>query len=165
MNTIESIKTLNGRDLYIGLVQSRFNEPIVNQMVMACLKELANLGVTPDKVDTASVPGALEIPLMLQTMALTGRYDALIAIGAVIRGETYHFEVVSNESCRGVSEVALHTGVPVANGILTTNSDEQALARVEDKGADCARVAVEMALLIASVTKRTGRASHAKESA
>jgi 6,7-dimethyl-8-ribityllumazine synthase len=165
MNNIALKKPLNGHGLHMGLVKSRFNEPIVDQMVAACLKELATLGVSPDKVDTASVPGALEIPLLLQSMALTGRYDALIAIGAVIRGETYHFEVVSNESCRGVSEVALHTGVPVANGILTTNSNEQALARVEEKGADCARVAVEMALLIASVTNHSGRVSQAKDAA
>jgi 6,7-dimethyl-8-ribityllumazine synthase len=163
MNNIALNTPLNGHGLHIRLVQSRFNEPIVNQMVTACIKELAALGVSPDTIDTASVPGALEIPLLLQSMALTGRYDALIAIGAVIRGETYHFEVVSNESCRGVSEVALHTGVPIANGILTTNTDEQALARVEEKGADCARVAVEMALLIASVTNRGGRASQVKE--
>jgi 6,7-dimethyl-8-ribityllumazine synthase len=104
----------------------------------------------------------LEIPLVLQSMALTDHYDALIAIGAVIRGETYHFEVVSNESCRGVSEVALHTGVPIANGILTTNTDEQALARVEEKGADCARVAVEMANLLSTIA---GRPVRSKESA
>ncbi|MCA3000812.1 MAG: 6,7-dimethyl-8-ribityllumazine synthase [Rhodocyclaceae bacterium] len=165
MNNIALKTPLDGHGLHIGLVQSRFNEPIVNQMVAACLKELAVLGVSPEKVDAASVPGALEIPLLLQSMALTGRYDALIAIGAVIRGETYHFEVVSNESCRGVSEVALHTGVPIANGILTTNTDEQALARVEEKGADCARVAVEMALLIASVTNHSDRVSQAKDAA
>ena len=163
MNNIALKDPLDGRGLCIGLVQSRFNEPIVNQMVAACLKELTSLGVELANVDTASVPGALEIPLVLQSMALTGRYDALVAIGAVIRGETYHFEVVSNEACRGVSEVALHTGVPIANGILTTNSDDQALARVDEKGADCARVAVEMARLIKSVTSGTDRLRQTKE--
>jgi 6,7-dimethyl-8-ribityllumazine synthase len=146
--------SLNGAKLQIGVLQSRFNEPIVNQMVAACIAELQKLGVADADITHASVPGALEIPLALQAMALTGEYDALIAIGAVIRGETYHFEVVSNESCRGVSDVALETGVPIANGILTTNTDEQALARVEEKGADCARVAVEMANLLGALAKK-----------
>ena len=147
-NLMATTNLLDGRGLKIGLVQSRFNAPVVAKMVAACLQELARLGVASDDVTRASVPGALEIPLTLQTMALSGDYDALVAIGAVIRGETYHFEVVSNESCRGVGEVALQTGVPIANGILTTNTDEQALARVDEKGADCARVAVEMARLL-----------------
>ncbi len=154
--------SLAGQGLKIGVVHSRFNEPVVNQMVASCLKTLLALGVAEADVDVANVPGALEIPLVLQTMALTHRYDALIAIGAVIRGETYHFEVVSNESCRGVSEVALHTGVPIANGILTTNTDEQALARVDEKGADCAKVAVEMANLLERIASRAARS---KESA
>ncbi|MFN7220230.1 MAG: 6,7-dimethyl-8-ribityllumazine synthase, partial [Burkholderiales bacterium] len=97
-----------------------------------------------------------EIPLALQTMAMQQRFDALIAIGAVIRGETYHFEVVSNESCRGVTDVSLQTGVPIANGILTTNTDEQALARVVEKGQDCARVAVEMANLMRDIDAEAG---------
>jgi 6,7-dimethyl-8-ribityllumazine synthase len=134
--------------LTLGLVHSRFNEPIVKRMVAACTAELARLGVDAEGLTTVSVPGALEIPIALQTMAISGQYDALIAIGAVIRGDTYHFEVVSNESCRGVMDVSLQTGVPIANGILTTNTDEQALARVDEKGADCARVAVEMAQLV-----------------
>jgi 6,7-dimethyl-8-ribityllumazine synthase len=139
---------MNASNLNLGLVHSRFNEPIVDKMVAACVAELSRLGVGGQALTTISVPGALEIPIALQTMAISGRYDALIAIGAVIRGDTYHFEVVSNESCRGVMDVSLQTGVPVANGILTTNTDEQALARVEEKGADCARVAVEMAQLV-----------------
>ena len=146
----------NGRNLKIGVVSSRFNEPVVNKMVDACLQELARLGVADDDITCANVPGALEIPLALQAMALSGDYDALIAIGAVIRGETYHFEVVSNESCRGVGEVTLQTGVPIANGILTTNTDQQALARVDEKGADCARVAVEMARLVACIAHHGG---------
>ncbi len=163
-NLIATTNLLDGRGLKIGLVQSRFNVPVVNKMVDACLQELTRLGVTDDDIARASVPGALEIPLALQAMALSGDYDALIAIGAVIRGETYHFEVVSNESCRGVSEVALQTGVPIANGILTTNTDEQALARVDEKGADCARVAVEMARLVNRITHH-GRSGSNKESA
>lgn len=152
MNKLAS--SLAGRGLKIGLVQSRFNAPIVDKMVAACLTELTRLGVVDGDIDCASVPGALEIPLALQAMAMTNAYDALIAIGAVIRGETYHFEVVSNESCRGVTDVSLQTGVPIANGILTTNTDEQALERVAEKGADCAKVAVEMAHLIAVIAKK-----------
>jgi len=157
-------ESVDGRNLKIGVVQSRFNEPVVNKMVDACLQELARLGVADDDVTCASVPGALEIPLALQVMALSGDFDALIAIGAVIRGETYHFEVVSNESCRGVGAVALQTGIPIANGILTTNTDEQALARVDEKGADCARVAVEMARLVNRIAQH-GRSGSNKESA
>ena len=118
----------------------------------ACLAELQKHGVGPDAIDLVSVPGALEIPVVLQTMAHTQKYHALIAIGAVIRGETYHFEIVANESCRGVMDVTLQTGVPIANGILTVNTDEQALARTVEKGADCARVAIEMAQIIKAVS-------------
>jgi 6,7-dimethyl-8-ribityllumazine synthase len=138
-------QNLAGGGLRIGIVQSRFNEPIVKQMNVACLNALLAHGVAADDIHHVSVPGALEIPLTLQTMALTDQYDALIAIGAVIRGETYHFEIVSNDSSRGVMDVMLETGIPVANGILTCNTDEQALARVAEKGADCATAAIEMA--------------------
>ena len=136
---------LDGRQLRIGIVQSRFNEPIVIGMLNACVAELQKYGVATESIDHVSVPGALEIPVVLQTMAFTKKYDALIAIGAVIRGETYHFEVVANESCRGVMDAALETGMPIANGILTVDTDEQALARTVEKGADCARAAIEMA--------------------
>ena len=142
---------LDGRHLRIGIVQSRFNEPVVSGLLSACVAELQKYGVDPEAIDHVSVPGALEIPVVLQTMAHTQKYDALIAIGAVIRGETYHFELVSNESCRGVMEVTLETGVPIANGILTVNTDEQALARTIEKGADCARVAIEMALTLKAI--------------
>ena len=114
--------------------------------------ELQKNGVNPASIDHVSVPGALEIPVALQTMAHTQNYDALIAIGAVIRGDTYHFEVVSNESCRGVMDATLETGVPIANGILTVDSDEQAMARVHEKGADCARAAIEMAHTLRTIT-------------
>ncbi len=146
MNIIAS--SLDGAGLKIGIVHSRFNAPIVEKMLAACVAELLRLGVADSNIDCAGVPGALEIPLVLEAMAMTDEYDALIAIGAVIRGETYHFEVVSNESCRGVTNVALQTGIPIANGILTTNTEEQALARVEEKGVDCAQVAIEMANLL-----------------
>jgi 6,7-dimethyl-8-ribityllumazine synthase len=146
--------SLNGAGLRVGVVQSRFNEPVVNKMVAACLAELLRLGMVEDDIEHVSVAGALEIPQALHTMALLHRYDSLVAIGAVIRGETYHFEVVSNESCRGVMNVALETGVPIANGILTVDTDEQALARVEEKGADCAKVAVEMGNLMRALAER-----------
>lgn len=149
---MNSIKTnLDGNHLRIGIVQSRFNEAIVAGMLNACVAELQKHGVDAAAIDHVSVPGALEIPVALQTMALTHAYDALIAIGAVIRGETYHFEIVANESCRGVMDATLETGVPIANGILTVDSDEQALARTAEKGADCARVAIEMAHTIKTI--------------
>jgi 6,7-dimethyl-8-ribityllumazine synthase len=144
-------QNLSGAGLRIGVVQSRFNEPIVKQMNVACLNALLAHGVAADDILHVSVPGALEIPLTLQTMGLTDQYDALIAIGAVIRGETYHFEIVSNDSSRGVMDVMLETGVPIANGILTCNTDEQALARVAEKGADCAKAAIEMANVLRAI--------------
>ena len=128
----------------LGIVSSRFNEDIAAQLVSRAKAEAARLGVT--QVVVESVPGALEIPLALQWMAQSGRFDALVAVGAVIRGETYHFEIVANESARGVMEVALEYGVPVGNGILTTDDERQAEARL-DKGAEAVRVAVEMAKL------------------
>ena len=137
---------LSGAGLRIGIVSSRFNEEIVAKLVARADDELASLKVRAEDVTRTSVAGALEIPLALQWMAQSGRFDALVAIGAVIRGDTYHFEVVSNESARGLMDVALEFGIPVANGILTTDDEEQALARA-DKGAEAVRVAVEMARL------------------
>ena len=124
----------------IGIVASRFNEAVCGELVA---RAVAAAAAANAEVTVERVPGALEIPLALQWMAQSGRYDALVAIGAVIRGETYHFEVVSNESARGVMDVALECGIPVANGILTTDTDEQAAARL-DKGAEAVRVALEM---------------------
>lgn len=137
---------LSGAGLRIGIVSSRFNEEIVAKLAARADDELAKLKVRAEDVTRTSVAGALEIPLALQWMAQSGRFDALVAIGAVIRGDTYHFEVVSNESARGVMDVALEFGIPVANGILTTDDEEQALARA-DKGAEAVRVAIEMARL------------------
>jgi len=145
--------SLNGAGLRVGVVASRFNEAIVAKLVERANQELKQLGVNPEDVTHVSVAGALEIPLALQWMAQSGRYDALAAIGAVIRGDTYHFEVVANESARGVMDVALEFGIPVANGILTTDDETQALARV-DKGAEAVRVAVEMARLHARLAER-----------
>lgn len=137
----------DGEALRIGIVQSRFNEPVCTALREACLAELARLGVNDDDIVLCSVPGALEIPFVLHRMAGTGSFDALIALGAVIRGETYHFELVANESGRGIQGVATEFGVPVANAVLTTNTDEQAMVRAPVKGAEAARVAIEMARL------------------
>lgn len=134
--------------MHVGIVLSRFNSDIGEGLLNACKNELLNLGVESDNITIATVPGALETPLILQHMALSEKYDALIALGAIIRGETYHFEVVSNESARGISEVQLNTGVPVANAVLTTEDDDQAIARMHVKGAEAAQVAVEMCNLI-----------------
>jgi len=141
-------KNLNGAGMRIGIVQSRFNPVVCEGLLAACRTQLVQQGVNDTDITLAAVPGALEIPLALQRMAMSGKFDALIALGAVIRGDTYHFEVVSNESARGVSEVQLHTGVPVANAILTTETDEQAEERMNTKGAEAALVAVEMANLL-----------------
>jgi 6,7-dimethyl-8-ribityllumazine synthase len=140
-----------GAGLRIGIVVGRFNNDIGEGLLSSCTAELAKFGVSPRDMRIASVPGALEIPLVLQAMAKSGNYDALIALGAVIRGETYHFEIVSNESCAGITRVQLDTGVPVANGILTTEDDDQALARMAQKGSDCALAAVEMANLLRKI--------------
>ncbi len=142
---------LEGEGLRVAIVQARFNEPIGEAQREACVAELAALGVDLSDIYLATVPGALEIPLTLSQLAETGRFDALIALGAVIRGETYHFEVVSNESAAGISRVALEFHIPVANGVLTVDTDAQAMARAPEKGKDCARCAVEMANLLFAI--------------
>ncbi|MDP1656835.1 MAG: 6,7-dimethyl-8-ribityllumazine synthase [Hylemonella sp.] len=139
---------LDGRKLYIGIVQARFNESITNALAQACKAELTALGVQDKHIDHVLVPGALEVPVALQALAEKNQYDALIALGCIVRGETYHFELVANESGAGVSRVALDYQLPVANAILTTENMEQAIARQTDKGRDAARVAVEMANLL-----------------
>jgi 6,7-dimethyl-8-ribityllumazine synthase len=147
---------LRGNGLRIAIVWSRFNEEIVSALLGACDKRLVELGVAPAVIDVVSVPGALEIPLVLQSLALERRgfgrrYDALVALGAVVRGETYHFEIVANASARGILDVQLETGIPVANGVLTTDTEAQALERAPVKGAECAAVAVEMANTLKAV--------------
>ena len=148
---------LDGAGLRIGIVVGRFNQDIGDGLLSACTAELLKLGVANRDIHVVTVPGALEIPLALQQLAATGHYDALIALGAVVRGDTYHFEVVSNESAAGITQVQLDAGMPVANGILTTDTEEQAMARVRQKGSDCAEVAVEMANLAREIRneKRT----------
>lgn len=142
--------TQQARAPRIGVVHSRFNEDVCEALLAGARAEIAKAGAEAEFVPVA---GALEIPLALQWLAQSGRFDALAAIGAVIRGDTYHFEVVSNESARGVMEVALESGLPVANGILTTDTEEQAMAR-RDKGAEAVRVALEMARLRAELAQR-----------
>ena len=143
---------LDGSQLSIGIVQARFNADLTGKLAEACLAELAALGVTPDNIRHVTVPGALEVPVALQALAETEDFDALIALGCIIRGETYHFELVANESGAGVSRVALDNTLPVANAILTVENEAQAWARAEDKGRDAARVAVEMANLLDQLT-------------
>ncbi|HMT17358.1 MAG TPA: 6,7-dimethyl-8-ribityllumazine synthase [Ottowia sp.] len=145
------ISPLDGRALRIGIVQARFNDGVTRALADACLSELAALGVPAAHIAHHSVPGALEVPLALQWLARRGEFDALIALGCIIRGETYHFELVANESGAGVTRVALDLDIPVANAILTTENLAQAQARQTDKGRDAARVAVEMALLKAGL--------------
>jgi len=141
----------DGADLRVGIVQARFNPAIGDALRDACLAQLRELGVAESDTLLCSVPGALEIPTVLLQLGRSGEFDVLIALGSVIKGETYHFEVVSNESAAGVSRVALELGIPVANAILTTYTEEQALARAAEKGAEAARVAVEMANLAAAI--------------
>ena len=135
---------LTGQDFRIGIVQARFNESHCVALSNACIKELIELGVAQEDIRLVTVPGALEIPFALQKLAQTGEFDGLVALGAVIRGETYHFELVSNESAAGITRVSLDSGLPIANGVLTCDTDEQANVRVEVKGADCARAVIEM---------------------
>jgi 6,7-dimethyl-8-ribityllumazine synthase len=139
---------LDGTDLRIGIVQARFNEKLTTQLAQSCMAELETLGVAAKHIRLVTVPGALEVPVALNAMAQSDRFDALIALGCIIRGETYHFELVANESGAGVSRVSLDHELPVANAILTVENEAQAWARAEEKGRDAARVAVEMANLL-----------------
>ena len=143
--------SLDGTGLRIGIVQARFNADITDALARACKAELAALKVSSDNIDHVVVPGALEVPVALQALALRGRYDALIALGCIIRGETYHFELVANESGASVSRIALDYRLPIANAILTTENLAQAIERQTDKGRDAARVAVEMAQLLTQI--------------
>ena len=146
-----SANKLDGKKLVIGIVQARFNESITHALADACKNELAVLGVDEKNITHVLVPGALEVPCALQALAESGRYDALIALGCIIRGETYHFELVANESGAAVTRLALDYQLPIANAILTTENLAQAQARQTDKGLDAARVAVEMANLLTSL--------------
>ena len=143
-----TVAEMEGSDLRIGIVQARFNAALTDRLAQSCLDELMLLGIAGKHIEHVSVPGALEVPIALQALALQEKFDALIALGCIIRGETYHFELVANESGAGVSRVALDHEIPIANAILTVEDEAQAWARVEEKGRDAARVAVEMANLL-----------------
>jgi 6,7-dimethyl-8-ribityllumazine synthase len=151
-NVNELEPSLAGTGLRIGVVMSRFNPDIGDGLLSGCIDELLRLGVRAGDITFATVPGALETPLALQAMAQSGRFDGLVALGCVIRGETYHFEVVANESARGIADVQLATGIPIANGVLTTEDDDQALARMAQKGREAAQAAIEMANLLKALT-------------
>ncbi|MCV2368813.1 6,7-dimethyl-8-ribityllumazine synthase [Roseateles oligotrophus] len=144
----KSLADMNGQDLRIGIVQARFNNAITSRLAEACIAELLQMGVSEQHIRHVTVPGALEIPIALNAMADSEDYDALIALGCIIRGETYHFELVANESGAAVTRVSLDNQVPIANAILTVENEDQAWARAEEKGRDAARVAVEMANLM-----------------
>ncbi|MFD1245531.1 6,7-dimethyl-8-ribityllumazine synthase [Paralysiella testudinis] len=138
----------HGKGLRIGIVQARFSNGIGSALLKACVARLHELGVKDKHITVATVPGALEVPLVLQNMAASDEYDALVALGVIIRGETYHFELVANESGAGVSRVSLDFNIPIANAILTTENEAQAIARMHIKGAEAAVVAVELANLL-----------------
>jgi len=142
---------MNGKGLKVGIVQARFNAGVTDALAQACKTELLALGVAEKDIEHLTVPGALEVPVALQAMAEKASYDALVAIGCIIRGETYHFELVANESGSGVTRVSLDYQLPIANAILTTEDMPQAIARQVEKGRDAARVAVEMANLLETI--------------
>jgi 6,7-dimethyl-8-ribityllumazine synthase len=144
----------DGDGLRIAIVVGQFNKEVGDGLLSACIDELSRLGLREEDIEIVTVPGALEIPIALQKLAHSEQFDAMVALGAVIRGETYHFEVVSNESARGVMAVQLDSGLPIANGILTVDTDEQAAARVSEKGRDCARAAVQMANLLEAIDEK-----------
>jgi 6,7-dimethyl-8-ribityllumazine synthase len=142
---------LDGAGLRVGIAMARFNEQVGEGLLSSCTAALRKHGVQEADILIVTVPGALELPLTLQKLALSRRFDALIALGAVIRGETYHFEIVSNESASGITSVQLDTGLPIANGVLTCDSDDQAAERMQQKGADCAEAAIEMVNLLRAI--------------
>ncbi|CAM8652391.1 MAG: 6,7-dimethyl-8-ribityllumazine synthase [Pseudomonadota bacterium] len=157
MSSVQRVApSLEAEGLRMAVVVSRFNQDITRRLEAACLAALQQAGVAEDDIVVFSVPGALEIPLVLAQLAETGQFDGLIALGAVVRGETYHFEVVSNESAAGIARVSHDLQVPIANGVLTTDTDAQALARADEKGRDCALAAIEMANLMLAIDEQFG---------
>lgn len=140
-----------GKGLRIAIAMARFNEAINEQLLGATGRTLLERGVREEDIMVVRVPGALELPITLKALAQTGKFDALIALGSVVRGETYHFEIVANESASGITQVQLETGVVIVNGVLTTENDAQAFERCEPKGRDCALAAIQMAHLLAEI--------------
>ncbi len=151
-----SAPTIDGTGRAVALVCGRFNDRIVEQLERGARRALTDHGVAADAIATWWVPGALEVPQVARTVAASGRFDAVVALGAVVRGDTYHFEVVSDRSAHGVMQVSLEHAIPIANAILTVDTDEQAHARTREKGTDAARVAIEMANLGAALATLTG---------
>ena len=142
----KDIKSLN-----VGIVYSRFNEPVVKELLNSCVDQLILEGIEQNHILKKEVPGALEIPMMINAYATKKKFDVLIGVGAVIRGETYHFEVVSDQSANGLMQVQLRHNIPVINAIITTNSGEEAFARTKIKGKEAAAGAIEMALLVSDI--------------
>ena len=142
---------VRGRERRVAIVLSRFNAEIGEGLLKGAMRALAEAGVGEDNAKIVTVPGALETPLALQRLAQTGDFDALVALGAVIRGETYHFEIVANESAAGLSSVQLEFGIPIGNGILTCDSDDQARARMDTKGYEAVLAALELANLLDAI--------------
>jgi len=147
-NINEIDPNLDGKGLRIGIAMSRFNMEVCEGLLSSAVAALEKAGVAGSDVVIATAPGALELPLILKKMAESGRFDGLVALGAVIRGDTYHFEIVSNEMAAGITRVTLDCGVPIANGVLTTNTDHQATSRMTEKGREAALCAIEMARLL-----------------
>ncbi len=143
---------LVSQDIKVGIVCTRFNEFIVSKLLSGCEDGLLRHGVKPDDISVAWVPGAFEIPLITSKMAKSGKYDAVIALGAVIRGSTSHYDYVCNEVSKGIAAVALESDIPVMFGVLTTDTIEQAIERAGtkagNKGSECAQGAIEMVNLI-----------------
>jgi len=142
----KDIKSLN-----VGIVYSRFNEPVVKELLNSCVDQLILEGIDENHILKKEVPGALEIPMIINAYATKKKFDVLIGVGAVIRGETYHFEVVSDQSANGLMQVQLRHNIPVINAIITTNSGEEAFARTKIKGKEAAAGAIEMALLVSNI--------------
>ena len=142
----KDIKSLN-----VGIVYSRFNKPVVKELLNSCVDQLILEGIDENHILKKEVPGALEIPMMINAYATKKKFDVLIGVGAVIRGETYHFEVVSDQSANGLMQVQLRHNIPVINAIITTNSGDEAFARTKIKGKEAAAGAIEMALLVSDI--------------
>lgn len=153
LNSAVTKQDLDGSGLKIGIVRSRFNLEIGDALVNACVTELKRCQLTDDDIVIKTVPGALEAPLMLHEMALTGNFDGLVALGCIIRGDTYHFEIVANESARCISNIQIDTGIPIANAILTTENEQQAKDRMIIKGTEAAQVVLEMVLALKSLAQ------------
>lgn len=151
LNSAVTRQDLDGSGLKIGIVRSRFNVEIGDALLNACVSELQRCQVAESDITIKTVPGALEAPLMLHEMALTGSFDGLVAMGCIIRGETYHFEIVANESARCISNIQIDTGIPIANAILTTENEQQAKDRMIIKGTEAAQVVLEMTLELKSL--------------